>query len=132
MTSMSNLDLVVIPLNDQALEVLRTLPRHVESLYVFCDQHGRPYQRIVKGFREACKRANISDFRFHDLRHTFASHLVMHGVPLRTVQELLGHKTGQMTLRYTHLSTPHLQEAVTILETALIPTSGAQLEELQK
>jgi integrase len=122
----------IIPLNDQALEVLRTLPRHVESPYVFCDQYGRPYKRIVKGFREACKRANIIDFRFHDLRHTFASHLVMRGVPLRTVQELLGHKTGQMTLRYTHLSTPHLQEAVTILETALIPTSGTQLEELQK
>jgi integrase len=122
----------IIPLNDQALEVLRTLPRHVESPYVFRDQYGRPYKRIVKGFREACKRANIIDFRFHDLRHTFASHLVMRGVPLRTVQELLGHKTGQMTLRYTHLSTPHLQEAVSILETALIPTSGTQLEELQK
>ena len=88
---------------DQALEVLRTLPRHVESLYVFCDQQGQPYQRIVKGFRQACKRAGISDFRFHDLCHTFASHLVMRGVPLRTMQELVGHKTGQMTLRYTHL-----------------------------
>ena len=117
----------IIPLNDQALEVLRTLPRHVESLYVFCDQQGRPYQRIVKGFRQACKRADISDFRFHDLRHTFASHLVMRGVPLRTVQELLGHKTGQMTLRYTHLSTPHLQEAVTILETALTPPQALNL-----
>jgi integrase len=122
----------LIPLNDQAIEVLRALPRHVESLSVFCDQDGRPYQRIVKGFRQACKRAGISDFRFHDLRHTFASHLVMRGVPLRTVQELLGHKTGQMTLRYTHLSTPHLQEAVTILETALIPASGTQPAGVQK
>jgi integrase len=122
----------IIPLNDLALEVLRTLPRHVESLYVFCDQQGQRYQRIVKGFRQACKRAGISDFRFHDLRHTFASHLVMRGVPLRTVQELLGHKTGQMTLRYTHLSTPHLQEAVTILETALTPVSSPQLEGIQK
>jgi site-specific recombinase XerD len=104
----------------------------VESLYVFCDQQGQRYQRIVKGFRQACKRAGISDFRFHDLRHTFASHLVMQGVPLRTVQELLGHKTGQMTLRYTHLSTPHLQEAVTILETALTPVSSPQLEGIQK
>jgi site-specific recombinase XerD len=56
----------------------------------------------------------------------------MRGVPLRTVQELLGHKTGQMTLRYTHLSTPHLQEAVTILETALIPASDTQPEGFQK
>jgi integrase len=74
------------------------LPRHVGSPYVFYDQEGKPYKRIVKGFRQACKRAGINDFRFHDLRHTFASHLVMGGVPLRTVQELLGHKTGQMTL----------------------------------
>ena len=121
----------IIPLNDQAIEVLRTLPRHMESSSVFCDQDGGPYQRLVKGFRQACRRAGISDFRFHDLRHTFASHLVMRGVPLRTVQELLGHKTGQMTPRYTHLSTPHLEEAVTILETVLIPASGTQLEGLQ-
>ena len=99
---------------------------------MFCDHQGRPYQRIVKGFRQAYKRAGINDFRFHDLRHTFASHLVMQGVPLRTVQELLGHKTGQMTLRYTHLSTPHLQEAVSILEAALTPASSSQLEAVQK
>jgi integrase len=122
----------VIPLNDQAIEVLRSLPRHVESSSVFYDQDGRPYQRIVKGFRHACKRAGIRDFRCHDIRHTFASHLVMRGVPLRTVQELLGHKTGQMTLRYTHLSTPHLQEAVSIVETALTPTIPSQPEGFQK
>jgi integrase len=121
----------IIPLNDQAIEVFRTVPRHMESSYVFCGKEGQPYQRIVKGFRQACKRASISDFRFHDLRHTFASHLVMRGVSLRTVQELLGHKTSQMTLRYTHLSTPHLQEAVSVLETALAPALGTQIERLQ-
>jgi integrase len=122
----------IIPLNNQAIEVLQTVPRHVESTSVFYDQEGRPYKRIVKGFRQACKRAGIKDFRFHDLRHTFASHLVMRGVQLRTVQELLGHKTGQMTLRYTHLSTPHLQEAVSILETALTPTKSSQPDGFQK
>jgi site-specific recombinase XerD len=58
----------------------------------------------------------ISDFTFHDLRHTFASRLVMAGVDLPTVQNLLGHKTIAMTLRYTHLSSDHKQRAVNALE----------------
>jgi integrase len=122
----------VIPMNQTLYAELQSLPRHLHSDYVFCNEVGERYDEVKRSFHTACRRAGIKDFRFHDLRHTFASHLVMRGVPLRTVQELLGHKTGQMTLRYTHLSTPHLQEAVTILETALTPASGTQPVGFQK
>ncbi len=60
--------------------------------------------------------ADISDFRFHDLRHTFASHLVMNGCDFRTVQQLMGHKDIKMTMRYAHLSQDHLQKAVVKLD----------------
>jgi integrase len=123
LTKTKNNERRICPINGQLAAVLRTVPRHVESPYVFCDREGQPYDRIDNGFRRACKRAGIVDFRFHDLRHTFASHLIMRGANLRSVQELLGHKTGKMTVRYTHLSTPHLQETVTLLDTLFVPAS---------
>ena len=60
----------------------------------------------------------ITDARFHDLRHTFASHLVMNGVDLKTVQELLGHANLTMTMRYSHLAPAHQARAVKILDSA--------------
>lgn len=73
------------------------------------------YGNVRKAFEGARKRAGIVDFRFHDLRHTFASHLVMAGVDLKTVQELLGHKSFEMTLRYAHLSPEHKKAALDTL-----------------
>ena len=70
---------------------------------------------LRKVLKTALKRAGIKKFRFHNLRHTFASHLVMAGVDLKTVQELLGHKSITMTLRYSHLSPDHKKRAVEVL-----------------
>ncbi len=67
-------------------------------------------------FKTALKNSKISDFKFHDLRHCFASHLVMAGVDLATVKELLGHKDIKMTLRYAHLAPAHKLRAVEILD----------------
>jgi hypothetical protein len=71
---------------------------------------------VVTGFRAAwqkiLKRARISNFRWHDLRHHFASRLVQHGVPLNTVRDLLGHSTVGMSLRYAHLAPDQRREAV--------------------
>jgi Phage integrase family len=67
---------------------------------------------VNRVFLPALRRAHIDNFHWHDLRHAFASRLVMKGVDLRTVQELLGHKTMAMTLRYAHLSPAHKLDAV--------------------
>ncbi len=103
-----------LPMNDI---VYRTLlaAKKPDSPWVFCKKNGERYGNIRKAFEGARKRAGIADFRFHDLRHTFASHLVMAGVDLRTVQELLGHKSFEMTLRCAHLSPEHKKAALDIL-----------------
>ena len=67
---------------------------------------------VVQTFLPALKRANIEGVTWHTLRHTFASRAVMAGVDIRSVQELMGHSTITMTMRYAHLSPAHLQEAV--------------------
>ena len=67
---------------------------------------------VNRVFLPALKAAKIEGFTWHCLRHTFASRLVMKGVDIRTVQELLGHKTLTMTLRYSHLSPAHQLDAV--------------------
>jgi len=71
---------------------------------------------IKTSFDKAVRRAGIRNFRFHDLRHTFASYLVMAGVNIKTVQELLGHRSLEMTMRYAHLSPSYKRDAVRDLE----------------
>ena len=61
----------------------------------------------------------IKDFHFHDLRHTFASHLIMAGVDITTVSRLLGHKSLTMTLRSSHLAPSHMVKAVGVLDSTL-------------
>jgi integrase len=74
------------------------------------------YKNVPHTFARAVNRAGIKNFRFHDLRHTFASRLVMAGVDLATVKELLGHANITMTLRYTHLAPGHKRSAIAVLD----------------
>ncbi len=109
-----------IPLNDTCYETLKALREKAEEGqdYIFVNpKTGKPYDDIKRSFKTALKKAEIEDFTFHDLRHTFASHLVMNGVDLMTVKELLGHKEIKMTMRYSHLSPDHKKIAVKRIET---------------
>jgi integrase len=108
-----------VPLNGVTRAVLDALPRFGERVLSW--PWGEPISRttLYAAFGRACAHAGISDFHWHDLRHTFASHLVMAGVDLRTVQELLGHKTLEMTVRYSHLAPAHKAAAVEKLAAAL-------------
>jgi len=104
-----------IPMNEQAKTAIIRVRKHPDSPYIFCNKEGKPYGDIKKTFLTALKKSGIINFRFHDLRHTFASHLVMSGVDLNTVRELMGHKSLEMTLRYSHLSPDHKKRAVDVL-----------------
>ena len=109
-----------IPINETLRGILQGLTRRLDIPYVFYDNAtGKSYQDVKRSFNTALRRAGIKDFKFHDLRHTFASHLVMAGVDITTVKELLGHKTLTMTLRYAHLAPSHKVKAVDILDSTI-------------
>ena len=106
-----------IPINQTLFYTLSGITRHIKCDYVFYNPETlKPYYDIKKSFAAALKKSHIIDFHFHDLRHTFASRLVMGGVDLTTVKELLGHKSITMTLRYSHLASAHIQNAVKALD----------------
>jgi integrase len=105
-----------IPINQTLRDTLQKLVRHINSPYVFTDGEGNRFKDVKKSFKSAVRKAGIKDFRLHDCRHNFASHLVMAGVDLTTVKELLGHKTLAMTLRYAHLAPSHKVKAVDLLD----------------
>jgi integrase len=95
-----------IPMNREARQVISAW-RPVDAKpggYVFANGEKGGLTTIKTAWAPLLKRAAIEAFRFHDLRHTFASNLVMAGVDLNTVRELLGHADLKMTLRYAHLA----------------------------
>ena len=100
-----------VPLSNAVKEVLRQVPRVHGTEYIFLNpETNRPLRDIKQSFKTALKKAKIQNFRFHDIRHTFASQLVRNGVDLYVVQRLLGHATPKMTQRYAHLKVDQLEE----------------------
>lgn len=102
-----------VPLNDEALSALRAIREYSNGQpYVFLNRYGERLVSPREWFDPAVQAAGVKEFTWHCLRHTFASRLVMAGVDIRTVQELMGHKTIQMTVRYAHLAPKHQLAAV--------------------
>lgn len=106
-----------IPMNAEAIETLnhwREASGHSFGL-VFPNREGARFDNISSSWAKVIKAAEVMSFRFHDLRHTFASKLVMNKVDLNTVRELMGHTDIKMTLRYAHLAPEHKAAAVATL-----------------
>ena len=101
-----------VPMNRAVDAVLASLAGPKAEGLVFRRKDGARWGGIRTAFARACREAKLDDFRFHDLRHTCAPWLVMQGRHLKEVQELLGHRTFAMTLKYTHLAEGRLREAV--------------------
>jgi site-specific recombinase XerD len=104
-------------------EALRRV-KHLRGKLVFCRADGKPLTlwQLHERLWAACRRAGLREIRWHDCRHTFASQLVMAGVPLRQVQDWLGHSTIAMTMRYAHLAPGNGASLIRALEA---PDAGA-------
>jgi integrase len=117
-----NGDPIAIPLTDAAFEVLMEIKKEKRKVvfldcpFVFHDK-GKPYAhgQVSMAFKRACARAGVENFRFHDLRHDYASRLAQRGNSLYVIQNLLGHRDSRMTQRYAHLHIEALKKAVETL-----------------
>ena len=100
-----------VPISKPLKELLGGVEKIQDCLYVF-NKKGAKIGNFKKSFHTACLNAGLKDLRIHDLRHVFASKMVMNGTSLYITGELLGHRTTQMTKRYSHLVPDTLKKAV--------------------
>src|SRR5438309_9763624 len=91
-----------VPMDTILFALFRAYPRRPGTDLVFSSRCGGRIVDVRTGFQNACKRAELTDLHFHDLRHTFASQFVMAGGDLYILKEILGHKSLAMTTRYSH------------------------------
>lgn len=102
-----------IPINSTARASLTKLREQCDGIGYICPGFEGPRNRDRRRwFEEVVSEAQVRNFRWHDLRHTFCSRLAMDGVPLCTIQALAGHKRIETTLRYAHLAEGHLRDAI--------------------
>jgi len=115
----------LIQLNSAALDLLRLLPRQPGN--AFSPVTGRPSASLHFPWTRIRRRAGLTEFRLHDLRHSFASFLVNKGVSIYVVQSLLGHANVRATQRYAHLANETLSDAAELIPSVVMPTQAATL-----
>lgn len=104
-----NKQAIAVPLNSEALSIIRD--QIGKSIYHVFTYEGKPVTRANNhAWRNSLNRAGITDFRWHDLRHTWASRHIQNGTPIQVLKELGGWSDLKMVLRYAHLSAAHLSE----------------------
>lgn len=115
-----------LPLSSQAIDLLKKMKSQAsDSPFLFPGKvPGQPLKEIKKAWETIRQSANIADVRIHDLRHTYASHLVSSGLSLSIVGKLLGHTQASTTQRYAHLADEPLRKATAVF--------GDKLEALTK
>ena len=103
-----------VPLTGPALKELKRLKklRRIDTDLIFTRKDGKAPKEIKKHWNKAVEDSNLKDFRFHDLRHSCASYLAMNGASLAEIGDILGHKTVQMTKRYSHLTEQHTRRVL--------------------
>jgi site-specific recombinase XerD len=103
---------MTLPLSKAACDVLDETPKDKEREFIFYGMNGKQHSDFREQWNGIKKAAELpKDFRFHGLRHNFASHLVSRGTDLYTVSKLLTHKSTAVTQRYAHLADEHLRDA---------------------
>jgi len=116
-----------VPMTERLGGALRRV-KHLRGKLVFCRADGKPLTlwQLHERLWGACRRAGLREIRWHDLRHSFASQLVMANVPLRQVQDWLGHSTMAMTMRYSHLAPGQGASLIRALESPNSVATGWQ------
>ncbi len=116
-----------VPLTGYALDILKdhTKIRRIDTTYVFPSMKGNQGMSIRDAWKYCLKRADIPNFCFHDLRHSYASYLAMNGAFLLEIAELLGHKTLAMVKRYAHLTEAHTRSVVERMNQAIFGQAHA-------
>jgi integrase len=109
----------IIPINKMLNDILNSVQYTSSEQNVFLNIKGEPVKEFKTAFNGALRRSGVKKFTFHDLRHTFATNLVMNKVDLVTIKELMGHSTIQMTMRYSHPTPEHKKLAVESLNVDL-------------
>ena len=132
-----------VPMNETMREILVRRMEKPGSDFVFCNHNGDRLSHLSRGFKTARKEAGLIRWevkdgktvevrlRFHDLRHTFGSRLGMNSVDLKSIMEIMGHKTAKVAMRYQHPSPSHKLKAVKGLD-KIRETSSQKIVELNK